>query len=53
MTGNKVLPESPGVVAMTTITSVLIALLVFAGIAAPASALDAKAFYEQQDRQSH
>ena len=53
MTGNKVLPELPGVVAMTTITSVLIALLVFAGIAAPASALDAKAFYAQMDRASH
>jgi hypothetical protein len=53
MTGNKVLPESPGVVAMTTIVSVLIALLVFAGIAAPASALDAKAFYAQMDRASH
>jgi len=39
--------------AMTTITSVLIALLVFAGIAAPASALDAKSFYEQMDRASH
>jgi len=38
---------------MTTITSVLIALLVLAGVAAPASALDAKTFYEQQDRQSH
>jgi hypothetical protein len=39
--------------AMTTITSLLIALLVFAGIAAPASALDAKSFYEQADRASH
>ena len=38
---------------MTTITSVLIALLVLAGIAAPASALDAKSFYEQMDRASH
>ena len=38
---------------MTTITSVLIALLVFAGIAAPACALDAKSFYEQMDRASH
>ena len=53
MTGNNVLPKSPGVVAMTTITSVLIALLVLAGIAAPANALDAKAFYAQMDRASH
>jgi len=42
-----------GEIVMTTITSVLIALLVLAGVAAPASALDAKTFYEQQDRQSH
>jgi len=40
-------------IAMTTITSVLIALLVFAGVAAPASAFDAKTLYEQLDRQSH
>ena len=33
--------------------SALIALSVLAGIAAPASALDPKTFYEQQDRQSH
>ena len=53
MTGNKVLPKSPGVVAMKTIVSALIALSVLAGVAAPASALDPKTFYEQQDRQSH
>jgi hypothetical protein len=35
---------------MKTIISTLIALSVVAGIAAPASALDAKQFYEQQDR---
>jgi hypothetical protein len=29
-----------------------VALSVLAGIAAPASAFDAKSFYEQQDRQS-
>jgi hypothetical protein len=52
MTGNKVLPESPGEIAMKTIVSALIALSVLAGIAAPASALDAKSFYEQLDRQS-
>jgi hypothetical protein len=39
--------------AMKTIVSALIALSVLAGIAAPASALDAKQFYEQQDRASH
>jgi len=37
---------------MKTIISALIALSVLAGIAAPASALDAKQFYEQQDRDS-
>ena len=42
-----------GVPAMKTIVSALIALSVLAGIAAPASALDAKQFYEQQDRASH
>ena len=37
---------------MKTIISALIALSVVAGIAAPASALDAKQFYEQQERES-
>jgi hypothetical protein len=38
---------------MKTIVSALIAVSVLAGIAvAPASALDAKSFYEQQERQS-
>ena len=36
---------------MKTIVSILIALSVLAGIAAPASAFDAKSFYEQLDRQ--
>jgi hypothetical protein len=35
---------------MKTIASVLVALSVLAGIAAPASALDAKSFYERIDR---
>ena len=35
---------------MKTILSVLIALSVLAGIAAPASAFDAKSFYTQLDR---
>jgi hypothetical protein len=35
---------------MKTIVSALVALSVLAGIAAPASALDAKSFYAQQDR---
>ena len=35
---------------MKTILSALIALSVLAGIAAPASAFDAKSFYEQLDR---
>ena len=42
-----------GVIAMKTIVSALLALSVLAGIAAPASAYDAKGFYEQQERQSH
>jgi hypothetical protein len=42
-----------GVIAMKTIVSVLVALLVLAGNAAPASAFDAKTFYEQQQRQIH
>ena len=37
---------------MKTIASALIALSVLAGIAAPASATDAKSFYEQLDRQA-
>jgi hypothetical protein len=35
---------------MKTIFSALIALSIVAGIAAPASALDAKQFYDEQDR---
>ena len=38
---------------MKTIVSALIALSVLVGVAAPASALDVKSFWEQQDRQSH
>ena len=38
---------------MKTIVSALIALSVLAGIAGPVSALDAKTFYEQQERQSY
>jgi hypothetical protein len=37
---------------MKTIVSALIAVSVLAAIAAPASAFDAKSFYEQQERQS-
>ena len=37
---------------MNAIVSALVALSVLAGVAAPASALDAKSFYEQQERQS-
>jgi hypothetical protein len=53
------MPGSNGVacifrrIAMKTIVSALIALSVLAGIAAPASAMDAKTFYEQQDRVSY
>ena len=51
-----VLPASlpnRGDIAMKTITAVLIALSVLAGIAAPASALDTKTFWDDQERQSH
>jgi len=37
---------------MKAIVSALVALSVLAGVAAPASAFDAKSFYEQQERQS-
>jgi hypothetical protein len=40
-------------IVMKTFVSALIALSVLAGVAAPASALDPKTFYDQQDRQSH
>ena len=35
---------------MKTIATILITLSVLAGIVAPASAFDAKTFYEQQER---
>jgi len=38
---------------MKTLASALIALSVLAGVAAPASAFDAKSFYDQQDRQAN
>ena len=38
---------------MKTVVSALIALSVLAGIAGSAAALDAKTFYEQQDRAQH
>ena len=38
---------------MKIIAHIVIALSVLAGVAAPASALDGKAFWEQQERQSH
>jgi hypothetical protein len=38
---------------MKIIVSVVLALSVLAGIVAPASAMDAKSFYAQQDRESH
>jgi hypothetical protein len=37
---------------MKMIVSALIALSLLAGVAAPASALDAKSFFEQQERAS-
>ena len=38
---------------MKIIVSIMLALSVLAGIAAPASAMDAKSFYARQDRESH
>ena len=37
---------------MRTLVSALLALSVLAGIAAPASAFDAKSFFQQQERES-
>ena len=42
-----------GVIAMKTIVFALFALSVLAGIAGPASALDTKTFWDQQERQSY
>jgi len=42
-----------GRVAMKTIISVTLVLLALAGVVAPASAFDAKTFYEQQEREIH
>ena len=42
--------KTRGVIAMKTILSAIVALSVIAGIASSASALDAKTFYEQIDR---
>jgi hypothetical protein len=41
-----------GDIAMKIIASVLVVLSVLAGVAAPASALDARSFYDHMDRQS-
>ena len=38
---------------MKIILSALVALSVLASVAAPASALDAKSFYDRQDRQAN
>ena len=40
-------------IAMKIIASALVALSVLAGVAAPASAMDAKSFYAQMDRQAN
>ena len=47
MTVNNVLSASPGVVAMKTIVSALIALSVLAGVAGWANALDVKKFWDE------
>jgi hypothetical protein len=38
---------------MKTILSIVLVLSALAGVAAPATAFDAKTFYEQQERQIH
>ena len=38
---------------MNTLLSLIVAITLVAGVAASANALDAKSFYEQQDRQAH
>ena len=45
-----VLPPNPGVLAMKTIISTLIALSVLSGFAASANAFDAQSFFEELDR---
>ena len=47
MTDNVVLSASPGVVAMKTIVSALIALSVLAGVAGSANAFDVKKFWDE------
>jgi hypothetical protein len=49
---DRVTPTAPNIggVAMNNILSALLLLSVVAGVAAPASALDAKSFFDQQDR---
>ena len=42
-----------GRVAMKTIISVMLVLSALVGVAAPASAFDAKTFYAEQERQIH
>ena len=42
--------KTRGEIAMKTILSALVALSLFAGVAGSANAFDAKAFYEQVDR---
>jgi hypothetical protein len=42
-----------GDAAMKTIISIMLILSVLAGMAAPATAFDAKTFYENQERQIH
>ncbi len=42
--------KAKGETAMQTILSALVALLVIAGVAGAAHALDAKSFYEEVDR---
>jgi hypothetical protein len=45
--------RADGETAMKIVVSALVALSVLAGIAGPAGAVDAKTFYEQQDRDRH
>jgi hypothetical protein len=49
LTGKTIISEE---MIMRTLVSALLALSVLAGVAAPASAFDAKSFFSQQERES-
>jgi len=46
----RTLNDTKGEIAMKTITSALVALLLIVGVGGAANAFDSKVFYEQMDR---